>query len=236
MDFKLNKSNLNFRVYTADPAPATGRGNDICVISDSPMKNWILSPNNPSGAPRSAGDVWIQYAAEGDTFDALKTNSLMIAPLFAYQYIDNQWVEKDFKIFHNGSWYSKFDGVFYNNGVKGTNLAFNTNNVIQVREEEGYLHFNLSANTEGRAFVSKKYSLTPYKKLTITWNSLSSGGYIGAIVYKDGNQVKSELSSQTSGTISIDISALSGMHDVGVKMYSETPSRTARVTYFALEK
>ena len=47
MDFKLNKSNLNFRVYTASSAPATVADNDIVVISDTKMKNWVLSPDAP---------------------------------------------------------------------------------------------------------------------------------------------------------------------------------------------
>lgn len=105
MDFKLKKSELNFRVYTVDAKPTDpGTDNDIAVISSVPMTNWIMSPDDPSGIPRSDGDVWIRYEVTGKIFDVLKNNTMMIATVEAWQYVDDAWVEVTAVSYQNGDW------------------------------------------------------------------------------------------------------------------------------------
>ena len=105
MDFKLKKSELNFRVYTVDAKPtAPGTNNDIAVISSVPMTNWSLSPDAPSGIPRSDGDVWIQYSVTGKTFDTLKNNSMIIATISAWQYVDGAWTSVTAVSCQSGEW------------------------------------------------------------------------------------------------------------------------------------
>lgn len=104
MDFKLNKNNLNFRVYTAVSLPSTAQENDICVISDVPMKNWIMSPDTPSDAPRTDGDVWIRYSVTGNTVNVVKTGTMMVATIAAWQYVDGVWVSKTAKSYQGGAW------------------------------------------------------------------------------------------------------------------------------------
>lgn len=102
MDFKLNKSNLNFRVYTAATSSETVADNDIVVISDTRMKNWILSPDSPNGEPRNYGDVWLQYSVSGDVLNAVKQGSLLISVNKAFQYVNGAWVNKGFKTAQGG--------------------------------------------------------------------------------------------------------------------------------------
>ena len=105
MDFKLKKSNLNFRVYTATEPPETGNENDICVISSVPMKNWILSPDAPTGKPRNSGDVHIEYAVNRkDVFNALKNSAMMIEAVAAKQYVNGVWKSVNAMIYKNGVW------------------------------------------------------------------------------------------------------------------------------------
>ena len=105
MDFKLNKGNLNFRVYTVPSKPtAAGADNDIAIISSVPMKNWMMSPDKPSGIPRTDGDVWIRYSVTGETFNALKNNSMMIATISAWQYVNDAWVDVTALSYQNGAW------------------------------------------------------------------------------------------------------------------------------------
>lgn len=110
MEFKLTKSDLNFRVYTANTLPETGLANDICVISDVPMKNWVLSPDTPKGAPRTDGDVWLRYSVNETPRNMLKNNILMLAIISAHQYIDGAWVDKTVKTYQNGA---RIDVVSY---------------------------------------------------------------------------------------------------------------------------
>ena len=103
MNLANKKSNLNFRVYTATEIPETGVENDIAIITNAKMKNWIMSPNLPLGIPRSDGDVWIQYSTDGDSINALKEDYLLIRIVSAYQYVDNSWKDVDFAIYKSGA-------------------------------------------------------------------------------------------------------------------------------------
>lgn len=117
MDFALKKSNLNFRVYTSETMPTEpGQENDIVIISSTSMKNWIMSPNDPSGAPRTTGDVWIKYNVKDDLFNALKQSSLMISTISAWQYVGDAWREVTAKSCRNGKWVDWWHGELYVNG------------------------------------------------------------------------------------------------------------------------
>lgn len=123
MDFKLKKSNLNLKVYSAAKLPSTGNENDIVIVSSTPMKNWILSPDEPNGAPRTDGDVWIKYSVKYATFNALKQGSMMIAMMSAYQYVDGAWRYVEAKSYQNGTWVEWFSGELYKNGNTYENIT-----------------------------------------------------------------------------------------------------------------
>lgn len=106
MIFRLAKRNLNFRVYTAETLPETAQENDLCIVSDVKMKNWVISQEEPFGAPRTDGDVWIWYSVDGSTFNLLKTNEMLIATIAAKQYINGKWTEVTAKRYHDGAWVS----------------------------------------------------------------------------------------------------------------------------------
>ena len=117
MNFKFRKSDLNFRVFAATETPTTGKENDICIISDTPIKNWILSPDAPSGAPRTNGNAWLQYSVDGAVFDAIKSNAMMIALRKAWQYVGGEWLNVTALIYHGGEWeWLNMDGQLYNRG------------------------------------------------------------------------------------------------------------------------
>lgn len=142
MSFKFTKNNLNFDVYTSPAKPTTpGANNDIAIITSVPMPNWVMSPDKPSGTPRSDGDVWIQYSVDGNTFNALKNNSMMIATISAWQYVDEAWVEVEAVSCQGGEWvdwvhylYSKgtLQNELSNGFVKlhsGVTIIYNDNNI-----------------------------------------------------------------------------------------------------------
>lgn len=104
MSFKLKGSDLNFKVYSATAFPSSGTENDICFISDVVAKEWYLSPRKPIGTPNNEGDAWIQYSVAGYTFNALKNNSMAVAPFKVYQYIGGAWAEKEAKNYRDGAW------------------------------------------------------------------------------------------------------------------------------------
>lgn len=157
MDFKLKKSDLNFNVYSVPSKPTTaGVENDIAIITSVSIPNWILSPDTPSGTPRSDGDVWIRYSVTGKTtFNALKNNTMMIATIKAWQYVDDAWVDVEAVSYQNGEWHEWIpEGALYYKGVNigglvttgyGTIGAFSSlSNVSAVFESD-----NVSIVTTG---------------------------------------------------------------------------------------
>lgn len=240
MDFKLNKSNLNFRVYTAASLPETGQENDICIVSDVPMKNWILSPDTPKGAPRNDGDVWIRYAVTGKTFNALKNGAMVIATISAMQYIDGAWVDKDVLSYQNGAWVGWIENiVLFDNGVKRDGLDFTTN-YGTATFSGNYLVCKLtSSNQTFRAYVTEQFDLAPYKTITVTWEGLSQSGSaasFGVGVYKNGERIEELGFSAEADTCTLDVSDLDETYDICLRLYSASSGKTANVTYFAILK
>lgn len=174
MDFKLAKNNLNFKVYTAAEVPATGTENDICIISETPMKNWVLSPEAPSGAPRADGDMWIQYAVTGKTFDALKQNALMIATLYAWQYVSGTWTEKNFKVYRNGAWLSLITFIFNAGNVYLGNFTVDSSGYVSLKN--GNIVYTYSGYAGGWFCFDEPIDLTPYSKLKMIIKQSEMGG------------------------------------------------------------
>ena len=187
MNFTLKKSDLNFKVYTVEANPSTpGAKNDIAVISPVPMSNWIMSPDKPSGIPRTDGDVWIQYSVNGNTFNALKNNSMMIATISAWQYVDGAWVDREAVSCQGGEWvdlitylykapdeYTGLTGGWTVSGVivGSTAVAGITkeNDGIRILRADG----KFSALTH-----TKLFDLTKYAKVRLKFEPLS--GYVDA--------------------------------------------------------
>lgn len=186
MDFKLKKSELNFRVYTAPSLPATGTENDICIISEVPMTNWVMSPDKPSGIPRSDGDVWIQYSVTGNVFNVLKNNAMLIATISAWQYVNGAWVGAPAYSHQNSEWVDWITTYYlFKSGegelvpltlTKQTNGTFTkTNDAITV----GYTSTGASA-----VYISTtdKIDLTGFKTLHVVANYTEEVSGYGAML------------------------------------------------------
>ena len=242
MDFKLNKSNLNFRAYTAAALPNTAQENDICIISDVPMKNWILSPDAPGGAPRTDGDVWIQYSVCGNTFNALKNGVMMIATISVWQYIDDVWTEKTANSYHAGEWvawiaylyadgneYTEFTGGWEQPSISyvtGGTTRQNTGTV--TKRNNGIL---LTAGGESIALIStkKKIQFGGKTKLYVTADtSYTSSNEFGIIRENSGSLNNIRVAYKTldlsSGTFELEIP--SGVNEGYLYVMSNGGSRT----------
>ena len=236
MAFKLSKGNLGFRVITASDVPEVGNENIVVVVSDVPMTNWMLSPRAPEGSPRKDGDVWLQYSTANGNFNLLKSNALMVIIISAKQYVDGEWVEREFEVHQGGGQESNFSGILYLDGDKFDDLSFTYNSYLTITEKTDHLYVYLSANTQGIGYTVKSYDLTSYNKLVMKYESMSASTTCGVGVYKSRSQIKAAASSNTSGTVTLDISSLTGEHELGITMTANDGGKTMRVTYFALEK
>lgn len=199
MSFKLKKSNLNFNVYAVETKPtAAGTENDIAIITSVPMPNWIMSPDKPSGIPRSDGDVWIQYSVSGDTFNALKKNSMMIATIAAWQYVDGAWDSVEAASYQDGAW-KDWIIVLWNASENYENYGVLGNNGFYITRNS-YREGSLSKNVNGMVLNSNYgdnivfashddiIDFAGLSKLTVTWDGGDTyENYQGIGIYANNN-------------------------------------------------
>lgn len=176
MGFEIDRSNLKFNVRAMSSAPTSsthGAENDIALITTVPMTNWILSPDNPVCAPRTDGDVWITYSVEGDTFNALRDNTMAIVVLTTYQYVNDEWTKINGKIYKNGTWQDMITEVaIFENGILNTDTfgAFNAvDNVSSFYVTNGVIKF--SHNNAAQS--SKLFDVTAFDHIEILIDTFS---------------------------------------------------------------
>lgn len=227
MDFKLKKSDLNFRVYTATETPETGNENDIVIISDTPMKNWILSPEKPSGVPRNDGDVCIQYSVTDGAFNVVKNNVFMIATICAWQYVSGTWVSVKAMCYQNGMWNNWVaDTYLYKAGDEYTHITGGWSVFQCVSDLTTDASYGSNANgvlkaclpgTEKKCVgmgTNNKIDLTPYKTLTFNVIELYGGAcQFGVTGARNGTATSAPAikhTQQAVGLVTLDVSELSG--------------------------
>lgn len=248
MDFKLNKNNLNLSVRTAPELPGTGKENDIVVISDVPMANWILSPDSPSGAPRNDGDVWLTYSVDGSVFNALKQNTLMIAMVSAKQYIDGAWVDKTAKSYQNGEWVDWYvwDGALFpeNPGIlritggwvndpKISHMS-RTNVDSSTVTEDAITIYITGSNKCTNLATANEIDLTGYShlKFNVTERSGSAEGYV--MVYKDGTVAPANAAANmvvaSTGEHTIALPSGGGLYRIAFELSTSGSARSLTIS------
>ena len=265
MDFKLGKNSLNFRVYTASAFPDTGNENDICVISDAPMKNWILSPDAPSGAPRTDGDVWIQYSVEGNTFNALKNIALMVATISAHQYVDGVWVSKSAKSYQDGAWVDWYraaniivDGVISDEYGFATHVIVDSGYNSDIIQNDGYLLMQTVGSSTSIRCTDKKVNLTGITRIELDVDALTNHTHgsngllsgVSLVVLSDNRSPEATAGSATTlfvaqaqtktkgrQTLSIDNSnyALHGEYYIGVVVCAYGSDSKGKANIYSLK-
>lgn len=210
---------LNFKVVaypSEEVLPDTASGNTIAVFTDTPITSYAFSPTELTSP--TEGMVWITTGTSSAVaFNALKKNVLTICPLSAKQYIGGAWVDVTAKSYQGGKWVDWVaDIVIYDSGA--TDIALTLAN---AKDSGAYLTLTLDLN--GNATVkSALIDLSRQTRLEVTYSSLggdgSFAGGIRARAWDKSGDVVAESSRSTaeSGTLTLDISALSGEYMVGV--------------------
>lgn len=222
MKFSFKNNDLNFRVYVAATPPETGKQNDIVIISETDMQNWILSPENPKGIPNSDGDVWIKYAVAGNTFNALKNNTLMIATISAWQYVDGVWADVTAKIYQNGKWVDWIT-YLYKPGDECTNITggWSRYNGTLTKNGDSLVISNAGVGTSSYAavYTEKLIDLSNVNELHVV---ASGSGYSADILATSIVVSKTRTSNKGSVAASADIGFNMGEYTLDVSTLDET--------------
>ena len=252
MNFKFTKNNLNFNVYTVAEKPSSpGVENDIAIITSVSMPNWIMSPDEPSGIPRSDGDVWIRYSVTGNTFNALKNNSMMIATISAWQYVSGAWVDVTAMSYQGGEWVEWI--LYYYHPTLGYNGQWISKPFREIGQTNKGMTctINLLADSMEIVSTSDGYSLV-YNDEIIDFSNLSK---LTAVVSNAGSNyveakfvitdeikdyyttiAQKDLSASTNEeTIEISLDGINSKGYIGIYIYCNSARTAASIKSIKME-
>jgi len=191
------------------------------------------------------GAVRILTGASFDLkFNALKKESLIVAPIRGLIYKDGSWVSVDIKVYQDGAWHSAMlspikDGVLAQEmQVRGGSWAsgddYSSNNPA-LTQEAGYVKFAGTKTGYGMAYI-ENVDLTGMSELVIegtftpkdyvrlcVWSQL--GTYLGSYV------VAYAKITETGARIDLSASSLEGAHIIG---FTSQASYVQQITNFYL--
>lgn len=207
---------LNFKVVGGTAFPASPSENTIWINTDSEITGYMFSATEPKNP--SEGMVWITTGAFSlVAFSLTKKNPIMVYPLASYQRIGGEWVIVEGRIYQGGLWVELYaDIMVYDDGATGIKLE-----LTRAVDSGSYLTMNLGANSDATA-RTELLDISRQTTLEIVYSDLTGGGsFAGGIqaqVWDENGQVVAQTARNTaaSGTLSLDVSALSGSHRVGV--------------------
>lgn len=105
--FGGGSDNLKFRVYSATSLPASGKENDVCIITSTPISVWEVYPHSPTWESDN-GHVYIKnepaYGGEYPNVNVVKKNAIWLYLVKCRQYENGTWVNKDAYQYRNGAW------------------------------------------------------------------------------------------------------------------------------------
>lgn len=194
---------------------AVPRENTIGVVTDT-LDRWVFSPREPEQPEE--GLVWIATGTvSAGAFNALKKNGIVLCPIQARQYRDGLWQTVPAGSYLGGSWIRwAADRKIYASGVSHINLT-----LTNAAQADGYLALSLEKKGSAKV-VSDPVLLAGQAKLVVQYRNLGGDGtFAGGVrarVWDTEDEVvaSSDRAAAASGTVSLDISGLSGEYKVGV--------------------
>ena len=244
---------LNLKVVGGTAAPSSPKGNTVWVNTDTEINGYAFSTTQPTGPVE--GMVWFQTGtASSAAMNIDKKDTVMLYPGGCSQYIGGAWVEKDAQTYLNGQWVD-WRTYFYNKGDECTDLTggwLAMGNLANSSGQGKAITPSVTRNADsmvigfsgaqygvGHVYTQDRIDLTEFKTITIEGESActntnpsikvasaepAAGKYWPSVASVD-------LPKTGAFKISLDVSALSGLHFIAVGFYN-TASATSTVTMF----
>lgn len=218
---------LNFKIVGGTSKPSNPKENTIWVNTEAEITGYEFVAEQP--AESYDGLVWIQTGASSTvSFNALKKNAIQVYPLSAKQCVSGAWTDVTTKSYQGGEWVDWWDGELY---VRGDQYTGVTGGWVTNKETNGTVTYNdtsitvnLAKNTNGATFTGPKNAidLTNYNTIAINVTNFYMASnssmqlYIREDTVVDANPPIVGISLNKTGTLTADISALSGKYYIAV--------------------
>ena len=223
-----------FTVVGGTNQPSSPTENTIWINTSTAITSWVFASSLPTSPIE--GMVLIVTGSDSNvSFDAITNNALYVYPITAWQYINQQWVQKTMKVYQSGQWkeniatlydagntYSALTGgwtttgYYYGDASENTGLTMATNQ-IQLKTRSGS-----SSNTNTVIGTVNPIVVSGKKVLKVT-GSITS--YNSNVVYMVGlRSSKGDVASSyvaatriySGGTFeaTVDVSTINGSYYV----------------------
>lgn len=222
---------LNFKVVAYDSEEAllasTPAENTIGVVTTTTISSWVFSTTEPTNP--KVGMVWISTGATSSAaFNALKDNELQVYPLRAKQYISNAWSNITAQSYQGGKWakWAMEPKYLYNKGDECTDITGGWN-TLQWYSGATLYSSGCKKNADSlSAIAGTTYGSVGFRtKNKIDLTDASTIKFVAEVtrecyfaVSEYSTNVKNREAAlatvTTSGTISLDVSALIGSYYV----------------------
>ena len=233
---------VNFNVVGGLTQPTNPKSNTIWVSTDVSIPMWSVGPFAP--ASPAEGTVWITTGSVSRiVINLLKKNALYVYPQVAKQYIAGLWVNRDSACYQNDEWTDMWFGQLYTPGNEWTEVTGGWASVGKksysgsgAKAKAPTITRTVSAITAevsgaGVFYPVNKIDLTDFDTLTFR-GEFTRGGSAGrnlmaacwknfGTYYDEGAGApvaNADLPESTGTEITVDISALTGEHIVGLGM------------------
>lgn len=212
---------LTVKVHASAPAESrSGKENEIWVVSDTPITNWVVSSKRP-GTP-AAGTVWIQDGTVNG-INIVKKNAVEVFPSNCEQYVDGDWQRVDAYLFESSNKWTKFSThtlVLFTTGDQKTDITggWSVAGYTGSYVNSGSFKVNNAGNLEIPYIASSVWGVGgTVKKIDLTLFNILHATIQGNTGYMEvrnekrkHSDVKSVAEVKGSGNIALNISGLVG--------------------------
>jgi hypothetical protein len=158
----FGNAGLNFAVvrYASESVlPATAEENTIAVFTNTEIASWVFASTKPTEPIN--GMVWF-YTASSSTreFNALDENTLCVYPVYATQYINNEWVPVSIQIYQNG--WKAFELPMYKDSVFNTDIFGKVTHNGAIRADGSILFYRYGELSHANYIDATPYSTFQY--------------------------------------------------------------------------
>lgn len=244
-----SSNGLNFKVVQYDAEPTgTAAENTIAVVTDTAITSWVMSTEQPEGVE---GMVWIEVVTESEVpFYADKKQQVKLYLKSVKQYVGGAWLNKEAYVYQDSAWvHFSFAGILlYSNGDECTAItggweeAYASGDYYNKKGTftKNDTNITITADATRKVIFAKtvnKIDVSGMKTLTITASALTSEAHFGLHNGTNWNLLSGFAHYATIdsvGTVSLDISDITGEYYVACRAANDTATRSLSFTELKL--
>ena len=216
-------TSLNFKVVGGTTAPSNPKENTIWINTDVEITRKYFQAEQPEGM--AEGEVWISTGTASQVaFNALKKDTIMVYPLKAKQMVSGTLVDVTAKSWQDGEW-RPWSLYWFENGTLDSTIGYVRDTEDGADEwwtvDNSGFKVEVPADTYDSWIRSKnKVDVTNYITLYFVFASQTGGTATIGLTSKTNCSsftAKKERTTTGAGTVSVDISNVTGSYYIGFR-------------------